>query len=208
MQLKTCVRVFCFCFAVLAAFTESAALAAPAPLTVVREGTDQALKILRETQSGTGLPLRQRKDEILTIVNKYFNFDEMARRALGRAWKEQSPDKQKEFVRLFKDLLFNTYVDRVQSYTGTNEKIVYDNERIEGDYALVKTRIRGFKDTDVQVDYRLRQEKGEWKVYDVIVEGVSFIDNYRGQFNSILANESFDSLLRRLSEKVAAQKNS
>ncbi|MCE5244682.1 MAG: ABC transporter substrate-binding protein [Syntrophobacteraceae bacterium] len=207
MQLKTCVRVVCFCFAVLAAFTESAALAAPAPLAVVREGTDQALKILRETQSSTGLPLRQRKDEILTIVNRYFNFDEMARRALGRPWKDQSPDKQKEFVRLFRDLLFNTYVDRVQSYTGTNEKIVYDNERIEGDYALVKTRIRGFKDTDVQVDYRLRQEKGEWKVYDVIVEGVSFIDNYRGQFNSILANESFDSLLRRLSEKVAAQKN-
>ena len=208
MQLKTGTRLFLICLVVLATIVETAALAAPSPLAVVRDGTDQAMKILRETQSGKGLPLRQRKDEILTIVNKYFNFDEMARRALGRPWKDQTPAKQQEFVRLFKDLLFNTYVDRVQSYTGTNEKISYDNERLEGDYALVKTRIRGYKDTDVQVDYRLRQDKGDWKVYDVVVEGVSFIDNYRGQFSSILANESFDSLLRRLQDKVAAQRNS
>jgi phospholipid transport system substrate-binding protein len=207
MQLKTCARIFLVCFVVCATIMETAALAASSPLMIVRDGTDQALKILRETQAG-GPPLRQRKSEIETIVSKYFNFDEMARRALGRPWKDQSAAKQQEFVKLFKDLLFNTYVDRVQSYTGTNEKITYDNEKIDGEYAVVKTRIRGYKDTDVQVDYRLRRDKDSWMVYDVVVEGVSFVDNYRGQFSSILANESFDSLLRRLQDKIAAQRNS
>ena len=130
----------------------------------------------------------------------------MAKRALGRPWKEQSPQKQQEFVDLFKQLLFNNYAGQVETYTGTNEKIVYDGEKIEGEYALVKTRILEYKNTNVQLDYRLRLIKGEWKVYDVVAEGVSLVDNYRGQFNSILANKSFDAFLAQLREKVAEQK--
>lgn len=172
------------------------------PMGVVKSGTDRALDILKEQQTPQGQKLRQRRGEILQIVDQYFNFQEMARRALGRPWKDQPPEKQKEFVRLFKDLLFNTYVDRVESYTGGDERVLYDEERIEGDYARVRTRVSNYKTSDVQVEYRLRQENGEWKVYDVIVEGISFIDNYRSQFSSILAGESFDSLLDRLRQKV------
>ena len=172
------------------------------PMSVVKSGTDRALDILRTSQAPEGQKIRQRREEILQIVDEYFNFNEMARRALGRPWKDQSPEKQREFVKLFKDLLFNTYVDRVETYTGTNERIVYDEERIEGDYAMVRTRISNYKNTDVRVEYRLRQANGEWKVYDVVVEGISFIENYRSQFNSILAGESFDALLNRLRQKV------
>ncbi|NLI34185.1 MAG: ABC transporter substrate-binding protein [Deltaproteobacteria bacterium] len=172
------------------------------PMGVVKSGTDRALDILKEQQTPQGQKLRQRRGEILQIVDQYFNFQEMARRALGRPWKDQPPEKQKEFVRLFKDLLFNTYVDRVESYTGGDERVLYDEERIEGDYARVRTRVSNYKTSDVQVEYRLRQENGEWKVYDVVVEGISFIDNYRSQFSSILAGESFDSLLDRLRQKV------
>lgn len=175
------------------------------PSGVIKSGTDRALEILRTSQAPGGQKVRQRREEILQIVDEYFNFNEMARRALGRPWKDQSPEKQREFVKLFKDLLFNTYVDRVDSYTGTNEQIAYDGERIEGEYAQVQTRILNYKNTDVRVEYRLRQVNGAWKVYDVVVEGISFIENYRSQFNSILAGESFDALLNRLRQKVREQ---
>ena len=188
-------------------FFPTASMAQPAgnPLQLIQSGTDQALDILRASRTGQGPTIRQRKEEILNIVDDYFDFEEMGKRALGRPWKDQSPAKQKEFVALFKRLLFNTYVDRVETYTGSNEQVVYDQEKIEGDYAVVNTRILGYKNRDVQVDYRLRKGSKDWKVYDVIVEGISLVNNYRQQFNSILANGSFDSLLKLLKDKVAAQ---
>lgn len=176
--------------------------AAPGPVSVIQSGTERALKILRSTQNGQSPGLRQRKGEILGIVDEYFNFEEMAKRALGRPWKEQPPDKRHEFVALFKQLLFDTYISRVEKYTGSNEQIQYDAEKIDGDYAVVKTRVVTQGDQAYQIEYRLHQDGGQWKAYDVVVEGVSFVDNYRSQFSSILANESFDSLLRRMREKV------
>lgn len=178
--------------------------AAPAPLAVIQSGTERALKILHSSRSGEAPSLRQRRGEILTIVDDYFNFEEMAKRALGRPWKEQPENKRKEFVALFRQLLFNTYISRVESYTGTNEQISYDSEKIDGDYAIVKTRVVTSDRQAYQIDYRLRQEADKWKVYDVIVEGVSFVENYRSQFASILTSESFDSLLKKLRDKVNA----
>ncbi len=180
-------------------------LCAPGPLAVIQSGTDKALEILHSSQSGQAPALRARRGEILRIVDEYFNFHEMAKRALGRPWKDQSPQNQKEFVDLFKQLLFNSYVDKVEAYTGSNERVVYDAEKVEGEYALVKTRVLGYKNADVQVDYRLRAEEGIWKVYDVVVEGISLVNNYREQFSSILANESFDSLLKRMRGKLDEQ---
>jgi phospholipid transport system substrate-binding protein len=182
------------------------ALAANSPLELVQSGTDRALQIIRGAHSGTAPSIRERRAEILQIVDEYFDFGEMAKRALGRPWKDQPAQKQQEFVDLFKQLLFNNYVGRVENYTGTNERVVYDEQKVEGDYALVKTRVLDYKNTNVQLDYRLRLMSGQWKVYDVVVEGVSLVDNYRGQFNSILANKPFDSLLGQLREKVADQK--
>ncbi|MGV8075496.1 MAG: phospholipid-binding protein MlaC [Syntrophobacteraceae bacterium] len=173
------------------------------PIEVVKSGTERAMDILKTHQANGSPSLKARKDEIFQIVDDYFSFKEMARRALGRAWKDQTPEKQQEFVKLFKQLLFNTYIGRVDSFTYSGQKVAYDEEMIEGDHAYVKTRILGYKDADVQVDYRLRKEGGEWKVYDVVVEGISFINNYRQQFDSILANESFERVLARLREKVA-----
>ena len=186
--------------------SDAFAAAAGGPSAVVRNGTNKAIEILKSSQSGKGPGIRARRAEILTILDEYFNFPEMARRALGRPWKEQKPEKQQEFVALFKQLLFNTYIDRVESYTYSNEEVLYDKESLDGDYALVQTRVKGgYKNTDLQVDYRLRRENGVWRVYDVIVEGVSFIDNYRSQFSSMLASSTFDDLLRKMKEKNAQQ---
>ena len=184
----------------------SSGFAATSPMALVQSGTDRALQIIRSAHSGTAPSLSERRAEILKIVDEYFDFQEMAKRALGRPWKEQSPQKQQEFVDLFKQLLFNNYAGKVETYTGTNEQVVYDTEKIEGEYALVKTRVLNYKNTNVQLDYRLKLISGQWKVYDIAAEGVSLVDNYRGQFNSILAGKSFDSLLSQLREKVADQK--
>ena len=174
------------------------------PIEVVKAGTEKALSILHERNPDGKLNLRARRGEILNIVDQYFDFEEMAKRSLGRAWKYQSQQKQDEFVRLFKDLLFNTYVDRVENYTASDEKVVFDNQQIDGNYAVVNTRITGYQGTDVTVDYRLTQKSGKWKVYDVIVAGISLVNNYRSQFNSILSRKSFDELLKTMNEKVAS----
>jgi len=178
------------------------------PLELIQSGTDRALQIIRSAHSGKAPSLRERRAEILQIVDEYFDFAEMAKRALGRPWKEQQPQNQQEFLDLFKQLLFNNYVGRVETYTDTNEQLVYDSQKIEGEYALVKTRVLNYRSTNIQLDYRLKNANGQWKVYDVVVEGVSLVDNYRGQFNSILASKPFDTLLSQLREKVAEQKGS
>ncbi len=173
------------------------------PMALIQRGTEKALQTLRESESGQAPSLRQRKNEILNDVSEYFNFDEMAKRALGRPWKDQTPDKRQEFVQLFKQLLFNTYINRLEKYTGSKERVFYDSEKLDGDYAIVKTHILYQGNNNVVIEYRLNRNVGEWKVYDVVVEGISIVENYRSQFTSILANESFDSLLGRLRQKIA-----
>ncbi len=187
-------------------FTPGIVFASPAdqssPLAIIKSGTQKALEILHESESGQGRSLKARKDEILKLVDHYFNFDEMAKSALGHPWKEQTPQKRAEFVSLFKQLLFNTYVDRLQNYTGHNEQVSYDSQQISGDYALVRTHVLFQGNDNVTLDYRLHKKDNKWKVCDVTVEGISLVVNYRSQFSSILSNESFDALLQRLRQKV------
>jgi phospholipid transport system substrate-binding protein len=172
------------------------------PMALIKSGTEKALQTLHESGSGQAPSLRQRKNEILNNVSGYFNFEEMAKRALGRPWKDQTPDKRQEFVQLFKQLLFNTYINRLENYTGSKERVFYDSEKLDGDYAIVKTHILYQGNNNIVIEYRLHRDVGEWKVYDVVVEGISIVENYRSQFASILTNESFDSLLGKLRQKI------
>ena len=184
---------------VLLIFPRLTSAAASSPIEVIQDGTDKVLTILNESRTGPAHPLRQREGEILDIVSNYFNFDEMSKRSLGVAWKEQSPEKRQEFAELFKKLLFNTYVDRIENYHG--EKIFYDSQKVEDGYAVVKTHFL-HQDENITLDYRLHKEGEQWKVYDVVVEGISYVGNYRNQIASILSNQSFDSLLSLLRRKV------
>jgi phospholipid transport system substrate-binding protein len=180
----------------------SAARAQQDPMALIQSGTEKALRILHDSQTGQTPSLRQRKGEILAVVSEYFSFEEMAKRSLGRRWKEQPSDKCEEFTRLFKQLLFNTYISRIENYTGSNEQVFYDYQKLDGDYALVKAHILSQGNDNISIEYRLHRDGEQWRVYDVAVEGISFVDNYRSQFSSILTNESFDSLLVRLHQKV------
>ena len=187
---------------VVPSFIRAAVSAQRTPASLIESGTQRVLQILHESQQEQVRSLRRRKDEIISIISEYFSFDEMAKRSLGHLWKLQTDDKREEFTRLFRQLLFNTYISRLENYTGSSEQIYYDFEKIDGDYAIVETHIVYQGGSKVSIEYRLHRDAEQWKVYDVVVEGISFIDNYRSQFDSILANESFDSLLRRLHQKV------
>ncbi len=172
---------------------------AAGPMALIQNGTEKVLTILRQSETGRAPSLRQREGEVLAIVSNYFDFDEMAKMALGHPWKQLSPRKRQTFAGLFKKLLFNTYVDRMENYH--DQKIVYDGQTINGNFASVKTHFISSGES-VPIEYRLRKEGGGWKVYDVVVEGISYDDNYRAQISSILANNSFDTLLGMLRAKV------
>jgi phospholipid transport system substrate-binding protein len=123
----------------------------------------------------------------------------MARRSLARHWEKRTEEERKEFVRLYADLLERTYLGKVEGYSG--EKVHYEGESVDGDYAKVKMKIVTEKNVSIPVEYRLRTEGKDWLVYDVSIEGVSFINNYRTQFNSIISQSSYENLVKKLKEK-------
>lgn len=176
----------------------------PGPMDVIKSGTDRALAVLNVCRDEESDEVRrQKREEIKKIAYDYVDFEEMGRRALGRHWKKLTPAQQDEFLRLFKDLLYFTYIGRVDTYTcGQTQTIAYDEEKILGRYALVKTRV-SYQDQMVPVEYRMIQTDKGWMVYDVVIEGVSYVNNYRKQFDSILVNKPVDDLFAMLRDKVA-----
>jgi phospholipid transport system substrate-binding protein len=203
-------QILCFAAGVFLLITSvayplSIMAASSSPLQVIQSGSDSGLRIIKSSLFEGGPSLQQHRDEILKIVEEYFDFNEMAKRALGRPWKEISQEEQQEFVRLFKQLLFNTYVRRIEATAAPTTSTRYDGETIEGRFAVVKTRVTSVNQPDFQIEYRLLVNGEEWKVYDILIEGISLVSNYRQQFSSILNNESFENLLKRLKEKVETQ---
>lgn len=139
--------------------------------------------------------------EISIIINEVFDWQELSRRTLGREWKKFTPDQQKEFVSLFEKLLQDIYADRVLAYT--SEKIDFGKEtELKKGRVEVESYIITKDGTKVPLFYRLTNKSGQWRVYDVIIEGVSMVKNYRGQFREILSNKTPEDLLQTLREKT------
>src|SRR2546428_239010 len=137
--------------------------------------------------------------EIRRIATDLFDFDEVSRRALSRHWAARTSQEQAEFISLFTDLLERSYVGKIESYSG--EKIAYTGELVDGDYATVRSRIVSKRRTETALDYRLHRAGGRWKVYDVMIDGVSFVPTYRSEFNRIIQSSSWDDLMNRLRKK-------
>ena len=178
------------------------------PTDVLREPLDQAVMILKDPKYQTddsGLKAEQRA-KIWDIVGDAFDFTEVSRRALARNWKSFSADEQKEFAAVFAQMLGNIYVERIQSGFA-DQQVEFADEILHASkpLAIVKTFIISDQNK-IPVDYSLKKKDGRWRVYDVKVEGVSLIKNYRTQFNDILRKEKPAQLIDRLKEKVAAQK--
>jgi len=165
---------------------------------------DEVLKIIQDKELKQPGRAEERRQRLEQVVGDRFDYQEMSRRALGASWNTLTDKDKQEFVALFKTLLTNTYSDKVESYTG--DGVQYINERTEKDYAEVRTKVLTGK-TEIPLDYRLLNKGAEWRVYDVVVDGVSLVSNYRGQFSKILRSSTYADLvdqLRKKSDKIKA----
>ena len=141
----------------------------------------------------------ERRAAVRKIADELFDFGEIARRALGRYWQPLTEPQRTEFVGLFADLLERSYISKIELYGG--EKIVYAGDRVEGELATVSTKIITKNGTEVPVDYRLFKKGDRWMVYDVNIEGISLVSNYRTQFNKIIQTNGYNSLVERMKVK-------
>ena len=170
---------------------------AGAPTDQLRGQIDRVIKAVEDPELKN--KPAERRGTIRKIANETFDFEEMSRRALARHWQPRTPAEREEFVKLFADLLERAYVSKIENYGG--EKIAYNGDTLDGESALVKTKIITKQGTDVPVDYRMLKRSDRWLVYDVVIEGVSLINNYRTQFNKIIQTSSYQSLVDRMKNK-------
>ena len=167
-------------------------------ITTDLKGTiDQVLEIVSDKNLQKNPTLRREK--LRQVIGLRFNYKQMVMRSLAKNYMDRSDKERKEFTRLFKKLLENSYASKIENYR--NETINYVGEQIKGKYALVKTQIVR-KDGVIDVDYKMLKENGQWLVYDFVIEGVSLIRNYRSQFSKIISTQSYATLVSKLSKKV------
>jgi phospholipid transport system substrate-binding protein len=178
---------------------QSSSALAGAPTDRIRETVDQLLGILKDPRFKGESKKGERRAKLREVLYQRFDFTEMAKRALGSEWRRHTPEEQREFVRLFTDLLERAYLEKIESYSG--EKVKYLKERQDNDLATVETRLEDAKGQEYSLDYRLHNVNGDWKVYDVIIENISLVNNYRAQFNRVLARSSWADLLKRMKEQ-------
>jgi phospholipid transport system substrate-binding protein len=166
----------------------------------MRTTISQALGVLQDQE----LKKPERTDERVTrlkqIADVRFDYGEMAKRSLGSQWDKLDERKRQEFVDLFTEFLTATYVEKMHSYS--DEEVTFLKERLDGNYAEVKSIMVG-KKTEIPMDYRLVMKGGDWKVYDVAIDGISLAQNYRRQFAAILRSSSYEQFVQMLREKIA-----
>ena len=170
---------------------------AGAPTDQLKQRVDEVIKVV-DDPALTGKPV-ERHAAVRKIAEDVFDYPDTAQRALGPHWNARTPQERQEFTQLFADLLDRAYIGKIDLYQG--EKVRYAGETAEGDQATVKTRIVTKKGSEVPVDYRMHLKNGRWLVYDVIIEGVSLISNYRTQFNKVVQTESYPALVQKLKAK-------
>ena len=170
------------------------------PTDAIRSSVENILDILRDK----GLDQDTRREKIRTAINTRFDFRAMSQRTLATNWKKASDDERQQFVGLFSQLIESTYIGRVEAYT--DEKVDYPGEKIKGKKAVVDTLI--LTDTaDIPVNYKVYLKNGKWWVYDVVIEGISLISNYRSSYQEIVKNEGFDGLLAKMQDKIKELKS-
>jgi phospholipid transport system substrate-binding protein len=170
---------------------------AGAPLDLVRTTVDRAIQILKDPELSS--PDKKQVDRLREALAAIFDYEEMAKRALGLHWRQRTPAEQEEFVKLFRDFLEKVYTEKIFLYAG--EKVRFGREVIDNEFAQVESKIIQLKGEEIAVVYKLRQVNGQWKVYDAIVENISIVNNYRSQFDRVISSSSYEELVKRLREK-------
>jgi phospholipid transport system substrate-binding protein len=172
----------------------SAAWAGP-PTEQLRTYTDQVVKILQNPS----MTLSERREAVRHLAEEVFDVTETAKRALGQHWQQRTPAEQDEFVKLFANLLEQTYISRIDEFGG--ERLTYVSEQIDGDRAIVRAKITTKNGTDVPVESRVLLKGNRWLIYDILIENLSLISNYRAQFDRVIRTASYDELVKRLKTK-------
>jgi phospholipid transport system substrate-binding protein len=192
------IRFVTFILAMCLGFAASAQ--AGEPLEVVRTAVDKAVQILKDPKLQAKDKKTERIDRLREVLSPIFDYDEMAKRALGAHWRRRTPAEQEEFVVVFRDFLERIYSDKIDLYGG--ERVLVGRETIDADFAQVETTIISLKGEEIAVVYKLRRGNGQWKVYDAVVENISLINNYRSQFDRVISSASYEELIKRLREKL------
>ena len=173
---------------------------AETPLEAVRETLTQVLRILDDPSLKNPAKHTQRRHMLEEIAAGRFDYAEMSKRVLGSYWKPLTDTQRKEFVEVYKGFLSDRYAGKIEDYSGRKQDVGYLTERIEGSYAEVRTELRSDK-TTLPMDYRLVVKDGRWFAYDIIIDGVSLVSNYRSQFQKIIRERSYEELVNKLRER-------
>ena len=166
----------------------------------IKGTVDKAVALLKDPRLKPPAKLKERREQLRQVLFDRFDFTEMAKRALGSNWRRRTPQEQEEFVKLFTDLLERAYADIIESYS--DEKIIYLNERIDGGFADVWSKVQTSRGEEYSIAYKAHLVSNEWKIYDVVAENISLVNNYRSQFNRVISGSSYEELLRRLKDKA------
>ena len=169
-------------------------------MEAVRETLTQVLRILDDPSLKNPAKQAQRRRMLEEIAAGRFDYAEMSKRVLGSYWKPLTETQRKEFVEVYKGFLSDRYAGKIEDYSGRKQDVGYLTERIEGSYAEVRTELRSDK-TTLPMDYRLLVKDGRWSAYDIIIDGVSLVSNYRSQFQKIIRESSFEELVNKLRER-------
>jgi phospholipid transport system substrate-binding protein len=199
MELKT--RLFLSIVAVLMVICSGKLANAGEPTEAIRGAVNQGVEILKNAKLDTQKQRDQVIDRLRQIVYPLFDFNEMAMRSLGANWRRLNPQQRQEFVSTFTALLEKTYADQIDLYNG--QQVVYTGESVDGDYARVDSRIIDKNRQTYSVTYRLHKVDGKWKIYDVVAENISLVNNYRSQFNRVIARSSFEELLKIMKQQAS-----
>ena len=170
------------------------------PTDQLKAQIDRVLKTLEDPELKKEGRVKDRRAAVRKIANDIFDFSETARRSLGRHWQGRTQAERDEFVQLFTDLLERSYISKIETYGG--EKIQYNGDTVEGEQAKVQTKLvtKG-SGGEIPIEYRMHKVGDRWLVYDVVIEGVSLVANYRTQFNKIIQTSSFEELMNKMKNK-------
>jgi len=167
------------------------------PIDDVKKTVDEVVHIVADKE--TKKNEQRRRQALKKTISVIFDYGEMAKQSLGKHWNQRTPAEKKQFTDLFATLLENSYAGKIESYN--NEKIVYIKETLDGTYAEVRSKVVTAKRDEFSLDYRLMNESGKWMVYDVVIEGVSLVSNYRSQFNRVITANGYPELVKKLQNK-------
>jgi phospholipid transport system substrate-binding protein len=160
---------------------------------------DKVLTIVRSSRPTSNAQMEAQRAQLIEVIYPRFDFTEMAKRSLGRHWAGRTPEEQREFVTIYAAMLGRSYADNIESYTSQN--VLYRRESEDQNYAQVDTKIVTENRPPLSINYKLQSVDKEWKVYDLVIEDISVVNNYRSQFDRFIARSSFEELMRVMKEK-------